>query len=224
MAKPGFPGHRSLKDAKELSLIALSVVCLPASGHSEESREEARSRVGRCSTSLENTCKKQQHLKLDIGFPTGDRRRSSPDVIYVLTVLERLSYAQTHGSAFPETRGSGIVKWKSMSMSQGSLFITEIMNKQLLLTKGNRKLYKTIHNLNLNKLKIYEYHKHLIFRERGKNINLLLKNILVFHLLWWISQRKSNQFVLLHVYHQIILRYHSEGNWIKFLILDDIQT
>jgi len=66
-------------------------------------------------------------------------------------------------------------------MSQSSLFITEIMNKQLLLTKGNRKLYKTIHNLNLNKLKIYEYHKHLIFYETGKNIHLLLKNILVFH-------------------------------------------
>lgn len=182
MAKSGFPGHRSLKDAKEFSLIALSVVHLPASGHSEESREEARSRVGRCSTSLENTCKKQWHLKLEVSFPTGVRR-SSPDVIYGLTVLEQLSYALTHGSAFPETRGSDTVKRKSMSMSQGSLFITEIMNKQLLLTKGNRKLYKTIHNLNLNKLKIYEYHKRLIFRERGKNINLLLKNILVFHLL-----------------------------------------
>lgn len=154
MAKPGFPGHRSLKDAKEFSLIALSVVHLPASGHSEESREEARSRVGRYSTSLENTCKEQQHLKLEVGFPTGNRRRSSPDVIYGLTVLERLSYALTHGSAFPETRGSDIVKWKSMSMSQSSLFITEIMNKQLFLKKGNRKLYKTIHNLNLNKLKI----------------------------------------------------------------------
>lgn len=48
--------------------------------------------------------------------------------------------------------------------------------------KGNRRLYKTIHNLNLNKLKISEYHKHLIFYER-ENINLLLKNILVFRLL-----------------------------------------
>lgn len=54
-----------------------------------------------------------------------------------------------------KTRGSGIVKWKSVLMSQSSLFITEIMNKQLLLTKGNRKLYKTIHTLNFNKLKIY---------------------------------------------------------------------
>lgn len=56
----------------------------------------------------------------------------------------------------PESKGSDIVKWKSMSMSQNSVFITEVMNKQLLLTKGNRKLYKTMHNLNLNKLKMYE--------------------------------------------------------------------
>lgn len=156
------------------------MACLATSVYGEESREEAGSRVGRCSTSLASTCKEQQHLKLEVAFPTGDRRRSSPDVIYGVTVLKRLSYAPTHGSALPETRGSDIVKWKSTSMSQSSLSITEIMNKQLLLTKGNRKLYKTIHNLNLNKLKIYEYHKHLIFFERGKNINLLLKNIFGF--------------------------------------------
>lgn len=132
--------------------------------------------------SLESTCKEQQHLKLEAGFSTGDRK-SSPDVIYGLNALKRLSYALTHGSALSETRGSDIVEWKSMSMSQSSLFITEIMNKQLLLTKGNRKLYKTIHNLILNKHIIYEYHKHFIFYERWKNINLLLKHILVLHLL-----------------------------------------
>lgn len=69
---------------------------------------------------------------------------------------------------------------KSMLMSQSSLFITEIMNKQLFLKKGNRKLHKTIHNLNPSQLEICEYHKHLIFYEKGKNTNLLLKNILVF--------------------------------------------
>lgn len=60
-------------------------------------------------------------------------------------------------SALPslETRGSDIVKWKSGLMSQSSLFIMEIMNKQLFLTKASRKLYKIIHNVNLNKLKIY---------------------------------------------------------------------
>lgn len=60
-------------------------------------------------------------------------------------------------SALPslETRGSDIVKWKSVLMSQSSLFIMEIMNKQLFLTKASRKLYKIIHNVNLNKLKIY---------------------------------------------------------------------
>lgn len=126
---------------------------LAAPGYTEESREEAGSRVGRWSTSLKSICKEQRHLKSEVGFPTGDKRKASPDVIYGLTVLKRLSHALTHGSALPASRGSGIVKWKSMSMSQSSLFIIDIMNKQLLLTKGNRKLYKTIHNLNLNKFK-----------------------------------------------------------------------
>lgn len=98
-------------------------------------------------------------------------------------------------------------------MSQSSLFITEIMNKQLFLKKGNRKLYKTIHDLNPSQLEICEYHKHLIFYEKGKNTNLLLKNILVFFTSCdeYFSQGKSNQLTLLHVY-QIIPRYHSEGN------------
>lgn len=131
----------------------------------------------------ESTCEDQQRLKLEVGFPTGGRGRSSPDAIYGLTVLKRLSCAPTYSSTLPETKGADIARWKSMPMSQSSLFITEIMNKQLLRTKGNRKLYKTMHNLNLNQLKICEYHKHLIFYETGKSINLLLKNILVFHLL-----------------------------------------
>lgn len=55
---------------------------------------------GRCSTHLARTCKGQRHWPSGVDLPTGDRTRSSPDVIYnCLTILKQLRHPLTHGSA-----------------------------------------------------------------------------------------------------------------------------
>ena len=133
--------------------------------------------LGRCSTHWESTYKEQPHQQLDVGLPIGNRSRTCHDVICNhLAALKRLRHAPIHSSALPETTGSATVEQKSMTMSQSSLSIAGIMNKQPFLTKGNT------YNWNPSKLKIYEYCKHLIFYEKGENMNLIMENILVFHI------------------------------------------
>lgn len=115
--------------------------------------------------------------QLDTGLPISNRSRTCHDVICNhLAALKQLRHTSIHSSAFPETTGSATVEQKSMTVSQSSLFIAGIMNKQPFLAKGNT------YNWNPSKLKIYERGKHLIFYEKGQNINLFLENILVFHI------------------------------------------
>lgn len=156
-------------------------MCLAASGYSDEIR------VGRCSTSLESTCKRATALRNRLS----NRRQKKVQ-----------SWWSLRFNCFDEAQACSNARlcplWNQrfrhcemeININEPELTFHYQNNEQTATAqKGNRRLYKTIHNLNLNKLKVSEYHKHLMFYERG-NINLLLKNILVFHLLWWISQRK----------------------------------